>query len=138
MKFASYKLSLRTKLLIGLVPLLAGFIAPNTPVRSAPEQMSRAEKMLINLRVGQGSATFYLLEAVRQNKEVERNLRKAIFQIKEVDKAYAKSKGKPDDKYLEAITVKLNSCQERSAEVTRTIEDSVSDLKEQINDALLR
>lgn len=138
MKFATYKTSLRTKLLIGLVPLLAGFIAPNTPVTGAPDQMNRAEKMLMNLRVGQGSATFYLLEAVRQNKEVERNVRKALFQIKEVDKAYAKSKGKPDNKYLEAVTVKLNSCQEKSADTTRLIEDSVSDLKEQINDALLR
>ncbi|MBP7862135.1 hypothetical protein KA183_10660 [bacterium] len=138
MKFATYKISLRTKLLIGLVPLLAGFIAPNTPVTGAPEQMSRAEKMLMNLRLGQGSATFYLLEAARQSKDVEKNLRKALFQIKEVDKAYAKSKGKPDSKYLEAITVKLNSCQEKSVDVSRSIEDSVGDLKEQINDALLR
>ncbi len=100
--------------------------------------MNRAEKMLMNLRMGQGSATFFLLEAVRQNKEVEKNLRKALFQIREVDKAYAKSKGKPDDKYLEAVTVKLNSCQEKSADVSRTIEDSVGDLKEEVNDALLR
>jgi len=138
MKSAYFKLSLRTKVLIGLVPLLAGFIAPNTPVTGAPEQMNRAEKMLMNLRMGQGSATFYLLEAVRESKDVEKSLRKALFQIKEVDKAYAKSKGRPDDKYLEAVSVKLKSCQEKSADCSRLIEDSVSDLKEQINDALLR
>lgn len=131
-------MSLRTKLFVGLLPLLAGFFAPLHPVQGEPDKMNRAEKMLMNLRVGQGSATFYLLEAVRQSKEVEKNLRKALFQIKEVDKAYAKSKGKPDSKYLEAVTVKLNSCQEKSADVSRTIEDSVGDLKEQINDALLR
>lgn len=131
-------MSLRTKVLVGLLPLLAGFFAPLHPAQGEPDKMNRAEKMLMNLRVGQGSATFYLLEAVRQSKEVEKNLRKALFQIKEVDKAYAKSKGKPDSKYLEAVTVKLNSCQEKSADVSRTIEDSVGDLKEQINDALLR
>lgn len=138
MKSLTTKLSLKSKILIGLLPLLAGFIAPSAPVKGAPENVSRAEKMLMNLRVGQGSATFYLLEAVRQSKDVEKNLRKALFQIKEVDKSYAKSKGKPDSKYLEAVTVKLNSCQEKSAEVSRTIEDSVGDLKEEINDALLR
>ena len=70
MKFATCKISLRTKLLIGLVPLLAGFSAPNTPVTGAPEQMSRAEKMLMNLLLGQGAATIYIFELARQSKDV--------------------------------------------------------------------
>jgi len=101
-------------------------------------KMDRAEKMVINLRVGHGSAGFYMLEAQRMAREVEADLRKALFQIREVDKTFAKSKGRPDDRFLERATVKLTQCEDQAKALTTELEDSYLILKDNIQETLLQ
>ncbi|MBX9671688.1 MAG: hypothetical protein K2X93_29135 [Candidatus Obscuribacterales bacterium] len=102
------------------------------------DKNDRAEKMVLNLRVGKGSTGFYLLESARYSREVETNLRKALFQVREVDKSYAKSRGRPDDRYLEVVAVKISQCQDKAKALTEELENSNFALRETIKDTLLQ
>ena len=117
-----------------IVALFIGFLLP--VAGQANTNFDRHEKMLINLRAGTGSAGFYLFEAARLSKEMEKDLRKALFQIREVDKSYAKSRGKPDDRYLEPATLKVARCQEKADLLQKEIKDAFLDLKEGIRETL--
>ena len=98
----------------------------------------RAEKMVLNLRVGQGSTGFYLLESARLARVVEADLRKGLFQLREVDKSYSKSRGRPDDRYLERAIVKVEQCQDKAKELTEELEDSSRILRDTIKETLLQ
>ncbi len=97
----------------------------------------RHETMVMNLKLGNGSAGFYLIEALRLSRDVEKDLRKAIAQIREVDRSYAKSRGKPDSRYLEPSTLKIARCQERTIELNNDIKEAFDVLKEDIKDTLM-
>lgn len=126
----SFKRNLAIALGICLIAPLAGHAGgPST---------DRAEKMVLNLRVGKGSAGFYILESARLSRGVEADIRKALFQLREVDKSYAKSRGRPDDRFLERASVKLQQCQDKAKSLTEELEDSNMILKETIRDTLLQ
>lgn len=98
----------------------------------------RAEKMVVNLRVGQGSTGFYLLEGARLSRVVETDIRKGLYQLREVDKSYSKSRGRPDDRYFERVAVKLTQCQDKAKELTEELEDTSRILRETIKETLLQ
>lgn len=98
---------------------------------------NRAEKMVMNLRYGNGSSGFYLLESERLSKEMAKDLRKALFQLREVDKSYAKSRGKPDSRFLEPAAIKISQCQDKTEQLSKELKDAFWELKESINQALV-
>jgi hypothetical protein len=126
--------SFKRNLVIALGICLAAPLAGHAGSGPSPD---RAEKMVLNLRVGKGSTGFYVLEAARLSREVETDIRKALFQLREVDKAYAKSRGRPDDKFLERASVKLQQCQDKAKALTEELEDSSQVLKDTIKDTLV-
>ena len=125
----SFKRNLIIALGICLAAPLAGHAgAPST---------DRAEKMVINLRIGQGSSGFYILESARLSRAIETDVRKALFQLREVDKSYAKSRGRPDDRFLERAAIKIQQCQDKAKELTFELEDASQVLRETIKDTLV-
>lgn len=131
-KFSSK--SFKRNLAIALGICLAAPLAGHAGSGPSPD---RAEKMVLNLRVGQGSAGFYILEAARLSREVETDVRKALYQLREVDKSYAKSRGRPDDRFLERAAVKLQQCQDKAKALTEELEDTSQILKDTIKETLL-
>jgi hypothetical protein len=101
-------------------------------------KFSREELLLLNLGHGQGSAGFFLLEALRQSKETTHNLQRAMSQMRQVEATYAKSKGKPDDKYLQTAELKLTQARQRSEELSENISDGFRDMKRSVKETLLR
>lgn len=101
-------------------------------------KFSREELLLLNLGHGQGSAGFFLLEALRQSKETTHNLQRAMSQMRQVEATYAKSKGKPDDKYLQNSELKLTQARQRSEELSENISDGFREMKRSIKETLLR
>lgn len=125
----SFKRNLAIALGICLAAPLAGHAGgPST---------DRAEKMVLNLRVGQGSTGFYILESARYSREIEKDLRKALLQLRAVDQAYSKSRGRPDDKFLERAEIKLQQCQDKAKALTTEVEDASQVLRETITDTLV-
>ena len=120
------------------IALAICLLAPLAGHAGSGPSPDRAEKMVINLRVGQGSTLFYLLEAAKLSKQAETDIRKGLFQLREVDKSYSKSRGRPDDKFLERAEVKLSQCHEKAKELTEELEDSSTVLRETIKEALLQ
>ncbi|MDZ4837765.1 MAG: hypothetical protein SGJ27_28610 [Candidatus Melainabacteria bacterium] len=127
----TFKRNLGIALAICLLAPLAGHAGSGPSV-------DRAEKMVMNLRIGQGSAGFYLLESARLSRVVEADVRKALFQLREVDKSYSKSRGRPDDRFLEPAVIKLTQCQDKAKALTEELEDSSRVLRETIKEALLQ
>lgn len=139
----SVKSALRASLLLALIA--AGIFLQNgaQKCQSAEElafdrKFTREELLLLNIAHGQGSAGFYLLEANRQSKEVTRNIERAMSQMRQVEATYAKSKGKPDDKYLSAAELKLTQARQRSQEVSDGVWDGFREMKRAVKDTLIR
>lgn len=104
----------------------------------AAPQLTREEKMVYNLRIGKGSAGFYLLEASRLAATVEDDLYRAGNQIRQVDKTFARSKGRPDSKYFEATCTKIDLAYEKAKALRAEVEDCWLDLKEAIKETLVQ
>lgn len=101
-------------------------------------KFTREELLLLNLGHGQGSAGFFLLEALKQSKETTHNLQRAMSQMRQVESTYAKSKGKPDDKYLQTAELKLTQARQRSEDLSENISEGFRDMKRSVKDTLLR
>ncbi len=61
-----------------------------------------------------------------------------MSQLEQVEKAYARSKGKPDDKYLASTQLKLVNARQRSEELSEHISNTFRDMKRTVKDVLLR
>ena len=61
-----------------------------------------------------------------------------MSQMRQVEATYAKSKGKPDDKYLQTAELKLTQARQRSEELSENISDGFRDMKRSVKETLLR
>lgn len=102
------------------------------------QKFTREENLLLNLRTGQGSAGYFLLEALSKSKELTHDLERAMSRIEAVEKTYAKSKGRPDDKYMASTELKLTQARQRSEELTGYISDTFQDMKKTIKETLIK
>lgn len=112
-------------------------MAPVMSQDFAAPQLTREEKMVYNLKIGRGSALFYLLEATRLAATVEDDLYRAGNQIKQVEKTFARSKGKPDNRYFEATTTKIDLVYEKAKNLRAEVEDCRLDLSDAIKEVLV-
>jgi len=100
-------------------------------------KFTREETMLLNMTHAKGSVGFLLLESLRTAKESTRNMEKALFQLREIEKSYAKSKGQPDTRYLSGTELKMVQAKQRSEELEGYVSDCFHDLKASIKESLL-
>ena len=68
---------------------------------------------------------------------IVRDLTKALHQLEEVDKAYAKSRGKPDSRYLEGTKLKLINATRSAEKLHEELWDTYLDLKKSISETLV-
>jgi hypothetical protein len=101
-------------------------------------KFTREETMLLNMTHAKGSVGFLVLESVRNAKESTRNLEKALFQLREIEKSYAKSKGQPDTRYLSGTELKMVQAKQRSEELEGFSSDCFHDLKASIKESLIQ
>lgn len=97
----------------------------------------REQKMLLNLKQGVGSSGYYLLHSLRGTQLMVRDLEKATKQVEEVDKTYAKSRKKPDNRYLQAATLKIANCRQQAETLEAELHEAFAELKKSINQALV-
>lgn len=135
---------MRTRKLVIPCVLAAGLFMVSHEVGSRPEgkppspgQFDREQLMLINLNHGRGSTVFYLLEAMKKIKDLNYDIERALKQAEEVDKTFARSRGRPDDKFLDLATARMANARKRGAEMEDEIYQAHKQLKEDIKRALL-
>jgi len=112
--------------------------AQDDPFNLSNGKFTREENMLLNMTHTKGSVGFLLLESLRTAKEATRNMEKALFQLREIEKTYAKSKGQPDTRYLAGTELKMVQAKQRSEELENYVSDCFHDLKASIKETLLK
>jgi len=137
-------LPLKTAFKVMIVSTLLGTaIFAQTNCQSAEElefgrKFTREEQLLLNLAHGQGSAGFFLLEALRTSKETTHNIERAMSQMRQVEATYGKSKGRPDDKFFPNAELKLTQARQSSEQVTENVSDGFREMKRAVKDTLIR
>lgn len=101
-------------------------------------QFTREDYMVMNLNRGTASAGTQISEALRAARQSVKDLDRALRQMEQVDKQYAKSKGKPDDRYLAAATETLRKTLKTAQQLEVELEASRDELKSSIQEALIR
>jgi hypothetical protein len=109
--------------------------ALSTPILA--EEFDRAQNMVVNLNRVAGSTGFYLLKDIREVKEMDHDLTKALNQVQEVDKTYAKLRGRQDEKFLEAVAIKIQKVQQSRALYEEDLKDAYTQLKSSIEDTMM-
>ncbi len=97
----------------------------------------RAQTLVINLNKKVGSSGYYLLEGLRFVDTMDHDLLKSLRQVQEVEKTYAKLRGKPDNRYFELTEVKIEKAISSNIALRDDIRDAYSQLKAQIKDVLV-
>lgn len=92
--------------------------------------------MLLNLNRGPNSTGFYLVESLRQVKSVSSDLERALRQLEQADIAYAKSRGRPDDRFLASPASQIKQAKQAAAELEAKLRDAYQDLKATIAQTL--
>ncbi|MBS2006276.1 MAG: hypothetical protein JST01_04510 [Cyanobacteria bacterium SZAS TMP-1] len=99
-------------------------------------KFTREETMLLNMTHAKGSVGFFLLESLRNARESTRNIEKGLFQLREIEKSYAKSKGQPDTRYLAQTELKMVNAKQRSEQLEGFASDCFHTLKSSIKETL--
>jgi len=100
-------------------------------------KFTREETMLLNMTHAKGSVSFLLYESLRNARESTRSIEKGLFQLREIEKSYAKSKGQPDTRYLAQAELKMVQAKQRSEDLEACSSDAVRTLKASIKETLV-
>lgn len=132
-KFLSVALVLFCSIL-QMNPVLAGNVKKPPP---SGRQFSREEFMVMNLNRGENSSGAIISDSLKQVRQIVRDLDKSLRQLQQVDREFAKSKGKPDDKFLEASSERLQQALKTAQTLSDELEGSRETLKDNIQHALI-
>jgi hypothetical protein len=101
------------------------------------ENFDRAQTLIVNLNRVQGSSGWYLLEGLKCCKTMDHDLLKALRQVQEVDKTFARLRGRPDSKHLDTTEIKLEKAIQSNQQLTSDLLDAYDELKAQIKETLV-
>lgn len=110
-----------------------------SPEKPAPagRQFSRAEYMVMNLNRGDDSTGAHVSESLKEVRLMVKELDKGLRQLQQVDKEFAKSKGRPDDHFLGPATDRLQQALRSAQQLEQDLTASRDELKEAIQQALI-
>jgi hypothetical protein len=124
-------------LVVAILPAcITGACAKRKPEGSS--QFDRNQIMLINLDKGQASTSAYLKDSLDATKQTIKELDKGLHQLEQVDKSYAKSRGRPDDSYLSAPAEEIKAAQKSAQDLEAQLKAASEDLKDTIQQTLAR
>lgn len=103
----------------------------------AGRQFTREEFMVLHLNSGNDSTGAHISEALKQVKFIVRDLDKSLRQLQQVDREFAKSKGKPDDRFLMNASDSLQKSLSSAQQLEKDLESSRDELKDSIHHALI-
>jgi hypothetical protein len=121
------------------VTLTACAVVMLTRTSRAEDQpkFDRAQTIIVNLNKMEGCAGWWLLQDIKESQKMTHDLGKAHFQLQEADRTYAKLRGHPDDKFLTAVQVKLEKCQQDRNQLEDDLHETWDQLRTSIKEILL-
>ncbi len=129
---------IKSGLIVAAAALVAAPMSTTEGARAdAQGKFDREQTMLMNLKGQPNSSGFFLVQSSEKSKMIVRDLTKALHQLEEVDKAYAKSRGKPDSRYLEGTKLKLINATRSAEKLHEELWDTYLDLKKSISETLV-
>lgn len=123
-------------LIVGVCSIQKLNAAPEKPV-PANKQFSREDYMVLNLNKGDDSTGAHISESLREVRIMVKELDKGLRQLQQVDREFAKSKGRPDDKFLSAASDRLQQALKSAQQLEKDLEASREELKDSIHEALI-
>lgn len=117
------------------VPTFPGRADQLRPPISAGK-FDREQLMMMNLTRGHGSTGFYVVQSLRYSKDMVRDLEKAINQLDQVEKAYTRSRGRPDDHPLLTSAEKIKQAQAHAGQLEHELREAYQDLKSSVTQTL--
>ncbi len=129
----------RSKAVALCLALCASFAYPpnKSQTVSADEKLNRSQTMLLNLKTAPESSGYYIIQSHRASKEIINSLEKALSQLAAVDQNYAKYRGRPDDRFLQAVSLKVTLARQTSQELQEQLLDAYAELKSSVDEALI-
>ncbi len=103
----------------------------------AQERFSREQTMLMNLKGQPNSTGFFIIQSSEKSKMIVRDLAKGLRQLEEVDKAYSKSRGRPDSRHLDGTKLKLINASKSAERLHEELWDTYQTLKKSISETLV-
>ncbi|GEM_PF-2819913 len=127
------------------LPLAASLLSvtlsalPGQPKKhtAGPGEFDRAQLMVMNLNRGKGSSGYYLQESQRLSRQMLADLDKAAAQLEQVDKFYARSRGRPDDRFLLPAGKQIAEARAAARKLEEALSGARAELREGINQLLL-
>jgi len=110
--------------------------APAPPQEQTP-QFNRAQMLVMNLNRGPKSAGFYISQSLRTVRDAIKGLERAQRQVEQADKEYAKSKGKPDDRYLAEAADRIKKAVVDAQALENELQIARDELKSSITQSLV-
>jgi hypothetical protein len=100
-------------------------------------QFTREEYMVLNLDRGEDSTGAHVRASLKEVKAMVKDLDKGLRQMQQVDREFAKSKGKPDDRYLAPATERLQAALKTAQQLDLDLTACRDELKDSIHQALI-
>jgi hypothetical protein len=125
---------------------LAGLLVAAITLASAPDcqakaqqtaKLTREEVIVLNLKRGPRSTGFFLLESLKFARQMDRDLDRAARQLEGADSQYARSIGRPDDRFFAGAGQKVEKCREHVRALTQALQEAREELKSSIEQALV-
>lgn len=111
--------------------------AKRPPKPPPAPRFDRAQFMLMNLNRGPNSTGGYLAESHKAAFKMKDDLAKALNQLQQVEATYAKSRGRPDDKFLEGPGERIKQAQKTADQLLNELRDAEADLKSTIQQTMI-
>lgn len=122
---------------LGLVPANLEAFPEKVNLPPSGRQFTREEYMVLNLDRGNDSTGIYVKNSLKEVKTMVKELDKGLRQLKQVDIEYARSKGRPDDRFLTPATDRLQEALKTAQTLEQQLTDTRDELKESIHQALI-
>jgi len=118
-----------------LLPQAPGNADQLRPAIENPK-FNREQFMMMNLTRGHDSTGFYLITSLNRTKEMIRDLEKSLNQLDQVEKAYTRSRGRPDDHPLQSTADRIKQAQLRAGQLELELREAFHDLKSSVTQTL--
>jgi hypothetical protein len=113
-------------------------IAHKSPATAEDQpKWDRAQTIIVNLNKSEGCAGWFVLQDIKQAKIMDHDLLRAHHQVEEADRTFAKLRGRPDDKFLTPVIIKLEKAEQSRAQLEEDLHDAFDQLRTSIQDVLV-